>query len=175
VSEWGWLSIFNRTHALQVENVVKRMAKLCHNVVFGLTPLERSAYVLLHLPHKMFPLWLKVMEERGFTSMSPVIVMGNKTANAIRLTANPLHAHDTWYPFKMASANVSNPEAQVVTERYSSGIWRGIYKSAHKAELGISKEERTLVNDATGHAGVQVLENKETEDNKNGNFRYAVV
>jgi hypothetical protein len=108
------------------------------------------AYVVLHLSHRMLPLWMPAMEKANFKAMPPVVVVGSKLNNSRPHSSHFTHAHETYYPFLRSPRNqdVVNPDLEVVKKHHGMGRWREVYKSAHKTELGVSKEERKAVNEA---------------------------
>jgi hypothetical protein len=138
------------------------MASLCTMDIMKDKP---DSYVLLHLAHTMFPIWDTALSARGFTSMPPVVITGARPKFRMHKT-NPLKSHETWYPFRRKGSD-SSPDSAVVQERCGVNTWRTLYQSAHKADLAVSKEEREVVNTATGYGG------DGTEDGvEEGNFRY---
>ena len=116
---------------------------------------KAPGYVLLHLPHKQLPVWLKAMEAVYFISMPPVVVVASKNTTYRGHSSNPAHSHETWYPFalKTHDGSLTNTEGELMAEKHSTKLWANIFKSSHRAELTVTREERRLVNDAVTAAG----------------------
>jgi hypothetical protein len=103
--------------------------------------------------------------------MPPVVVMGSRSNQSRPHSMNPSHHHETYYPFKWDGSNgkLSHPDMTVVHEEFGARHWQELFKSAHKADLGIAKEERKVVNDAVAGAGFN--SNSDAAQGKAKNFR----
>ncbi len=139
---------------------------------------QAPGFVVLHLPHTMIARWTSEMEQHGFVGMPPVVVVGCRVNVSRPHTVNPAHAHETWYPFCLPVKGVlSNAEKDMVEGLDSKQLWRSIYKSAHKAELAVTKEERKAVNDGAASMGFNPLSEVKTGKKVKAslNFRYVLL
>jgi hypothetical protein len=130
---------------------------------------KQECYLLLHLAHINFPAWNTALVNRGWTSLPPVVVVGTRPKYKMH-RVNPIHMHETWYPFRRSLNDNGVPDALVVNQHCEANRWRSIYVSAHKADLGLSTEERKAVNEATGYGG-----ESGSEAGEQANFRCCVM
>ena len=131
------------------------------------------AFVVLHLSHQMLPLWMPLLLEAKLIPMPPVVLVGSHPNFTRPHATNPTHHHETYYPFKYEGSNgtLKHPDMKLILDEFGGRTWQELFKSAHKAALSVSKEERKVVNDAAAEAGFWLSSDDHTSQGKKKNFR----